>query len=147
MRRRGEIVIWWVVLLGVWLASLNAFSYAELATAAALALPCAFAARAARIAARGQWRLAVRGRSAVHGLRFLPMAILHDTVSVLRLALGRDRPEDDSFDEVELRGEQALATIMVSTAPGSVVIDAGADHLLVHRLPIGETRLTEAVRK
>jgi multisubunit Na+/H+ antiporter MnhE subunit len=111
-----------------------------LATAASLALPCAFAARAARIAAAGHWRFSV------HGLLLVPSAILHDTISVLRLAVGPDRPGDDSFDEIDIRDDEALATIVVSTAPGSVVVDSDRDCLLVHRLPIGETRLTKAVR-
>lgn len=149
-----EIAVWWAVLLLVWLASLNAFSFAELGTAAGLALPCAFAARAGRIAAGGRWRLDW------HWARWLlsvPWAILHDTVSVLRLAMGPDRPDDDSIDAVELEGRgaghEALATLVLSTSPGSVVVDADEDRLLVHRLPIGETvpigtsTLSEAVRR
>ncbi len=149
MRVLAEVVIWWAVLLGVWLMSLNAFSYEELGTAAGLALPCAFAARAARIAARGRWR--VRPHWA-RWLPHLPVAVLHDTVAVLRLATKRDRPEDDSFDEVPLDGGQqvaheALATAVVSSAPGSVVVDAKDNRLCVHHLPIGETGLSRAVRE
>jgi multisubunit Na+/H+ antiporter MnhE subunit len=144
MRLLAELVVWWAVLLGVWLMSLNAFSYAELLTATALALPCAFAARAARIAASGRWR--VRAGS-VRWPAHLPWAVAHDTVAVLRLAAEPDRPDDDSFDDVALDHDcEALATTVVSGAPGSVVVDAQNDRLLVHRLPIGETGLSRAVR-
>ncbi|HJP78916.1 MAG TPA: Na+/H+ antiporter subunit E [Pseudonocardiaceae bacterium] len=143
LARIGEIAAWWAVLLLVWLASLNAFSYAELATAAGLALPCAFAARAGRIAASGRWRVKARW---ARWLLFAPAAILHDTVAVLRLATRPDRPQDDSFDHLPAQDE-ALATAMVSAAPGSVVVDAERNRLTVHRLPIGETKLTEAVHR
>lgn len=143
----AEIAVWWAVLLLVWLASLNAFSYAELGTAAGLALPCAFAARAARIAAGGRWKVTARW---TRWLAAVPWAVLHDTAAVLRLATRRDHPERDSFDEIGIgagAGHEALATAVVSAAPGSVVVDAESGRLLVHRLPIGETGLTEAVRR
>ncbi|HEX4226765.1 MAG TPA: hypothetical protein VHZ97_30660 [Pseudonocardiaceae bacterium] len=138
MAKLAEVTVWWAVLLLVWLASLNAFSYAELGTAAGLALPCALAARAARIAAGGRWRIRARW------LLLVPSAILHDMVSLLRLGSSE---RDDSFDEIDIHGYQAMATIVVSATPGSVVVDADDDRLLVHRLPIGQTRLTEAVRE
>jgi multisubunit Na+/H+ antiporter MnhE subunit len=141
MRVFAEVVAWWAVLLGVWLMSLNAFSFAELITATALALPGAFAARAARIAASGSWR--VRPRQ-LRWLLHLLWAILHDTVAVLRLPAGGK----DEFSEMPVsHGGEAPATAVVSAAPGSVVVDAEDDTLLVHRLPIGETGLTEAVRE
>jgi multisubunit Na+/H+ antiporter MnhE subunit len=138
MAKLAEVTVWWAVLLLVWLASLNAFSYAELGTAAGLALPCALVARAARIATGGRWRIRARW------LLLVPSAILHDTVSLLRLGFSA---RDDSFDEIGIRGDEATATIALSATPGSVVVDADEDRLLVHRLPIDETRLTEAVRK
>lgn len=145
-----EIGVWWAVLLLVWLATLNAFSFEELGLAAGLALPSAFAARAARIAAGGRWRVDPRW---VRWLLVTPWAILHDTVSVLRLAAGPDRPEDDSIDTIMLDnsedggGHEALATVVLSAAPGSVVVDAERDRLLVHRLPIGRTGQSEVVRR
>jgi multisubunit Na+/H+ antiporter MnhE subunit len=148
MRMLAEVVAWWAALLGVWLASLNAFSFAELATATCVALVCAVAAWAARRAANARWRIDPRW---LRWSRFAPWAILHDTIAVLRLAAGPDRPEHDSFDNVDLAGRrdghEALATTMISTAPGSVVVDAEQDRLLVHRVPIGETGLSEAVRR
>ncbi len=143
-----EVAVWWAMLLLVWLASLNAFSFAELGTAAGLALPCAFAARAGRLTVGVRWQ--VNGRWA-RWLLFMPWAILHDTVSVLLLALRPDRPDEDSIDAVELddpeAGHEALATMVLSTSPGSVVVDADRDRLLVHRVPIGDTGLSKAVRR
>jgi multisubunit Na+/H+ antiporter MnhE subunit len=148
LARVAEVLAWWAVLLGAWLMSLNAFSFAELTTAACVALPGALAACAARRAVGGRWHVRVRW---ARWLRFAPWAILHDTVSVLRLAAGPDRPDDDSFDEVELTraedGHEAFATALVSAAPGSVVVDADHRRLLVHRPPIGDTGLTGAVRR
>ncbi|HEY4459530.1 MAG TPA: Na+/H+ antiporter subunit E [Pseudonocardiaceae bacterium] len=145
-----EFTVWWAVLLLVWLATLNAFSFEELGLAAGLALPGAFAACAARIATGGRWRVDPRW---IRWLLVTPWAILHDTVSVLRLAAGPDRPEDDSIEAITLDnseddgGHEALATLVLSTSPGSVVVDAEQDRLLVHRLPIGRTRQSEVVRR
>lgn len=148
LARTAEVAAWWAVLLGAWLMSLNAFSFAELATAACVALPGAFAACAARRAAGGRWRVRPRW---VRWLGFAPWAILHDTVGVLRLAARTDRPEDDSFDGVDLTraedGHEALAAALVSMAPGSVVVDGEHERLTVHRVPVGDTGLTGAVRR
>jgi multisubunit Na+/H+ antiporter MnhE subunit len=148
LARVVEIAVWWAVLLLVWLASLNAFSFAELGTAAGLALPCAFAARAGRVAAGMRWRVNARW---ARWLLSMPWAILHDTVSVLLLAARPDRPDEDSIDAVEFAdrgaGHDALATMALSTSPGSVVVDADEGRLLVHRVPIGDTGLSEAIRR
>jgi multisubunit Na+/H+ antiporter MnhE subunit len=145
-----ETVVWWVILVGVWLVTLNAFSYQELAVAAVLALPCAVAARAARRAAEVRWAV---GASWSRWLLALPGAILHDTVGVLGLAMRRrTREDEDEFRELRLptesddasrAGREALTTEILSATPGSVVVDANDDHdrLLVHAVPIGRTRL------
>lgn len=144
----AEVAGWWAALVLVWLATLNSFSYAELGTCAVIAVPGALAARAGRVAAGQRWRVRARW---VRWLRFVPVAVLHDTMGVFRLATRRDRPQDDSFDEVRLRAggaaHEALATAAVSATPGSVVVDADNERLVVHRVPIGETRLSEAVRR
>jgi multisubunit Na+/H+ antiporter MnhE subunit len=155
MRALLEVAAWWAALLLVWLATLTAFSLEELATASALAVPCALAARAARRAAGIRWRIKPGW---ARWLLSVPWSVLHDTVAVLLLAVRPDRPEDDSFQEVVLSGDrdsagrnghEALATAALSAAPGSVVVDAGEQHdrLLVHTLPIGRTRLERAVRR
>ena len=145
MRAVAEVSAWWPVLVLVWLATLNSFSFQELVTAAVLALPCAVAARTARRAAGvhwtfrpgwGRWLLAV------------PAAIAHDTVGVLLLAVKRSG--DDSFRHVPMPehpdgGQEAAATAALSATPGSVVVDADDNTLLVHGMPIGRTRLEREI--
>jgi multisubunit Na+/H+ antiporter MnhE subunit len=155
MRALTEVVAWWAALLLVWLATLDAFSFEELAIAGALAVPAAWAARAARGAMGIHWRVEPGW---ARWLLSVPWAVLHDTAAVLLLAARPDRPEDDSFEDIQLGGDhdsagrnghEALATAVLSATPGSVVVDAGADHdrLLVHTLLVGRTRLERAVRR
>jgi multisubunit Na+/H+ antiporter MnhE subunit len=150
VRRGLETGVWWLVLVGVWLVTLNAFSYQELVVAAVLALPCAVAAGAARRASEIRWTAGARWS---RWLWALPGAVLRDTAAVLLLALRpRTREDEDEFREVPLPtesddarrvGREALTTAILSATPGSVVVDANPDHdrLLVHSLPIGRTRL------
>jgi multisubunit Na+/H+ antiporter MnhE subunit len=150
-----EVLVWWAVLVLVWLGTLNAFSYEELAAAAILAVPCAFAARLGRRAAGVRWSVDPRW---ARWLSHLPWAILRDTVAMLALALRPDRPADDDFDELPLAtqptkarqsGHEALATATLSATPGSVVVDANDEHdrLVVHTVPIGQTGLRWAVTR
>jgi multisubunit Na+/H+ antiporter MnhE subunit len=145
-----EIAAWWAFLVVVWLATLNTFSVAEVVTAALFAVPAAIAARAARHAAGLRWRVRPGwGR----WLLALPAAIAHDLVAAIGLGLRRDtRERDDEFRRVPLPAEpdaahrtarEAVTTAVLSATPGSVVVDATADHdeLLIHALPAGRTRL------
>ncbi len=149
-----EIAAWWAFLVLVWLATLNTYSVAEVITAVVLAVPCAIAARAGRTAAG--LRLRVRpGWS--RWLLALPAAVAHDTVAVLWLALRRhSREPDDTFRTVPLPAEPdaphrvaraAVSTAILSATPGSVVVDADDDELLVHAVPIGRTRLERELRR
>ena len=147
MRAVAEVAAWWPVLVLVWLATLNSFSFAELVTAAVLALPCAVAARAARRAAAVHWTFRPRWGK---WLLSVPMAIAHDTVGVLLLAVKRSG--DDTFREVRMPkhpdgGQEAAATAILSATPGSVVVDAHDDTLLVHSVPIGRTRLEREISR
>lgn len=145
MRAVVEIAAWWPVLILTWLATLNAFSYQELVVAAVLALPCAVAARAARRASRVAWTFRARwGR----WLLALPTAIVHDTAGVLLLALRRSGA--DSFREIPMPehpdgGREAAATAVLSAAPGSVVVDARDNTLLIHSMPLGRTTLEREI--
>lgn len=151
MRAVAEVLVWWAVLVLVWLGTLNAFSYEELAVAALLAVPCVIAARLGRRAAGVGW--SVRARWA-GWLLHLPWAIVHDTIAMLWLAVRPDRTRDDGFDEMPLAtdsttaqqaGHEALATATLSATPGSVVVDATDDRLVVHTVPIHPTGLRRAV--
>jgi multisubunit Na+/H+ antiporter MnhE subunit len=151
-----EIAAWWAFLLVVWIATLNSFSVSELVVAAVLAVPCAVAARAAGRAVAVRWRLP---RHWFRWLLTLPVAIAHDTVAVLLLAVRpRSREDEDEFRRLPLprddttaqqAGREAVTTAILSATPGSVVVDANETHdeLLVHTLPIGGTRLARRVRR
>ncbi|HEX3647177.1 MAG TPA: hypothetical protein VHV49_02060 [Pseudonocardiaceae bacterium] len=152
-----ETAVWWVFLVVVWIATLNVFSVQEVIVAAAAAVPCAVAARAARRAAGLRW--AVRAGWS-RWLLTLPSAVAHDTVAALRLAVAprSTREADDEFRTVDLPGGhddarwagRAATTITVlSSTPGSVVIDSDDERgeLLTHSLPIGDTRLEQQVRQ
>jgi multisubunit Na+/H+ antiporter MnhE subunit len=155
MRAWVEVTAWWAVLVLVWLASLNSFAYAEAIVAAVLAVPCALAARQARLAAKQSLRL--RARWARWLLR-LPWTVVHDTVAMLVLALRPERTDEDDFSDVRLAGRsgereragwEAAATTVLSATPGSIVVDAGPHHdrLVVHSVPIPRTSLREAVTR
>lgn len=147
MRAVGEVVTWWLVLVLLWLATLNSFSFADLITAAVLALPCAPAARAARRSAGEHWTFRPKW---MRWLVALPVSIVRDTAGVLWLAV---RPGgDDQFTRVPLPhhpdgGQEAAATAVLSATPGSVVVDAEDDTLLVHRVPTGSDRLERELRR
>ncbi|HEX3592015.1 MAG TPA: Na+/H+ antiporter subunit E [Pseudonocardiaceae bacterium] len=155
MRAWGETVAWWAVLVLVWLATLNSFSFAELAVAAVLAVPCAWVARRARLAAGIRWSLRVRW---ARWLVYVPWTLGHDTVRMLILAARRDNPDDDRFTTVTLdepasadrrAGWEAAAATVLAATPGSVVVDAGAEHdnLVTHQPPVGDTGLRRAVTR
>jgi multisubunit Na+/H+ antiporter MnhE subunit len=155
MRAWAEIAAWWVVLVLAWLATLTTFSVEELGTAAVLALPCAYAARRGRLAVGAAWPVRARWARWLLGV---PWAVLHDTVTVFRLAVGADRTSEDRFVELPLAderdpdvraGQEAVATTVLSAAPGSIVVDTTEEHdrLIVHELPVGRTALTRMVRR
>lgn len=145
MRAVAETAAWWPVLVLVWLATLNSFSAEELVASVVLGLPCAVAARAARRAAGVHWTFRPGW---ARWLPALPAAIAHDTVGVLLLAVRR--PGDDSFRDVAMPahpdgGQEAAATVALSATPGSVVVDADDNHLLVHSVPLGRTGLEREI--
>ncbi|HEX5405799.1 MAG TPA: Na+/H+ antiporter subunit E [Pseudonocardiaceae bacterium] len=151
MRAAVEIVVWWVLLALVWVATLTAVSVQELVTASVLAAPCAVAARAARIAADAHWRVRPRW---LRRLALLPVAALRDTVGVLRLAVHPE--EQDTFEHVPLpaesdepgrAGREALTTAVLTATPGVMVVDAEHDRLLVYTLPLRENRRGSELRR
>lgn len=155
MRAWAETVAWWAVLVLVWLATLTSFSFAELAVAAVLAVPCAWVARRARLASGIRWSLRARW---ARWLPHVPWALVHDTVRMLILAARRDDSDDDRFTTVALdepgsadrrAGWEAAATTVLAATPGSVVVDAGEehDHLMIHQPPVGDTGLRRAVTR
>ena len=156
MGRVVEVVVWWALLLGVWLLTLSALSLAELVTGVVAALPCAVLAAVGRRAVGGAWR--VRSRW-LRWLLPLPLTVLADSCQVLLVPMRRQPRRGDSgrLREIRLRPEgsetvagtqKAIATTVVSVAPGTFVVDVrpDADVLVVHSLVDGRGRVEEAVR-
>jgi multisubunit Na+/H+ antiporter MnhE subunit len=156
VKRVVEALVWWVVLFGVWTATLSTFPVPELVAGAASALPCAVAAVAGRRAVDGAWRLRLRW---LRWLLPLPLAVPAEAGRLLLLPLrrsvrngpvGRVReialaPETDG---TTAETHRALATTVLATTPGSFVLDSRPDDhvLVVHAIVSGRPRMDEVVR-
>jgi len=135
-----ELLGWWVVAVGVWMASLSAWSGQELLVAAGCAVPCAVSAVGARRAVDGAWRAPA---AASRWLLVLPAAVVVDAVRVLSWPL-RSR-DGGTFRTVDVAapggtasatGRRAAASLALSSTPGSYVVaaDEKAGTLVLHGL-------------
>ncbi|WP_372665372.1 Na+/H+ antiporter subunit E [Amycolatopsis kentuckyensis] len=152
MRVTSEVLPWWLGLTGLWVLTLSTPSWPELVAAAVAAVPCAFAARAARRAVGGAWRpragwlrwlLAIPGTAVRESGRVLVEVVRH--------------PRAGRFDTLELPDEPdavhearaACAAAVVGCTPGTMVV-ATPPHdreLVVHRLLGGGSRVLDEVRR
>jgi multisubunit Na+/H+ antiporter MnhE subunit len=153
-----EVVFWWAAGVGMWLLTLSSISSPELVAAVAAGLPCAVMAVLARRAVGGP--LAPR-RAWLRWSLPVPAAIVADTVRVLALAagvlVGRPVPEGDlrsvtlprDPDDRAWQNRQAAAAVLVTTSPGTVVVDLDPDsgEMLVHHLGSGRPRLEDVVQR
>jgi multisubunit Na+/H+ antiporter MnhE subunit len=157
MRTVAEVVFWWAACLGVWLLTLSSLSLSETLVAAGCALPCGVLAVVARRTVGGSWP--VRPAWA-RWLLPLPLAVVADTTRVLGTALtvlagrrpsGTERtvplPSDRPVARAHAR--QALATVLVTAAPGTVVVDVADDSgdMRVHALGAGRPSMEEVVQR
>jgi multisubunit Na+/H+ antiporter MnhE subunit len=148
-----EAVAWWGLCLGVWVITLSAVPGQELAVATPVSLPCGVLAVAARRAAGSRWRFRPRWLLAVVAV---PVAIVSDTFQVFLAAMTR---REGHFAEVTVRqgagdaplasGRRALATILVTVTPGSIVtdIDTETGVAMVHVLSEGGPRMEEVATR
>lgn len=158
MRVLAEVVFWWAACAGVWLLTLSSVTLPEALIAALCALPCAVVAVVARRAVEGSWPVQPGW---ARWLFPLPAAIVADSARVLGRATlvlaGRRVPSGDEHT-VPLhhdrpvwrwRAHQALATVLVTAAPGTVVLDVAEDsgELRVHALGSGRPSMEEVVRR
>jgi len=150
----AELAAWWLVTVGVWMASLSAFSWHDLVVAAGCAVPCALCARGGRRAVQGRWRLP---GDTWRWLALLPVAIVTDAVRVFALPFRRQARDDAGFTSIDLAapgdsaaaaGRRAAASLLLSTPPGSYVVSVDPDDgsALVHTLG-GETALQRAITR
>jgi multisubunit Na+/H+ antiporter MnhE subunit len=156
VQRAVEALVWWVVLFGVWTATLSTFPLPELVAGAAAALACAVAAIGGRRAVDGAWRVRPRW---LRWLLPLPVAVCTEAGRLLTVpfrrnarqrAVGRIReialaPESDG---TVAEAHRALATTALATTPGTFVLDTRPDDhvLVVHSLVTGRPRMDEVVR-
>jgi multisubunit Na+/H+ antiporter MnhE subunit len=156
VHRAVEAIIWWVVLFGVWAATLSTFPPPELVAGAAAALVCAVAAVVGRRAVDGAWRPRLRW---LRWLLPLPPAVVSEAGRLLVLpfrsrvrerAVGRIQEValTTAADATVAEAHRALATIALATTPGSFVLDSRPDDhvLVVHSLVGGRPRMDEVVR-
>lgn len=145
-------MVWWGVSFGVWLISLSALSDQELLVAALASLPCGFAAYGVRRVVGDSWRF--RG-SWYSALPFLPVSMFSDAAQVLTASVtgrrGTFRQVSTGFvgPSGEAKTRRALAILIVSTTPGSYVLDIDPDsgQMLVHTLaPRGPDLAERAAR-
>lgn len=158
MRALVEVVFWWAACVGVWLLTLSSMSLAEVLTTTGCALPCAVLAVVARHAVGGSWPVQPGW---FRWLLVLPAAVVADGARVLGIAAtvlaGRRVPSGDEHT-VQLHRDgqagrwhtrQALATVLVSATPGTVVLDVAEDsgEMRVHTLGAGRPSMEEVVRR
>lgn len=158
MRTLAEVVCWWAAGIGVWLLTLSSVSLPEALIATGCALPCAVLAVVARRAVEGSWPVQPGW---VRWLLPLPAAVVADGVRVLGRAaavLGGARMPSGDEHTVQLhrdrpagrwRTRQALATVLVTATPGTVVLDVDEDsgRMRVHALGAGRPSMEEVVRR
>ncbi|MFE1862364.1 Na+/H+ antiporter subunit E [Streptomyces anandii] len=157
MIRVAEVVWWWVAAVGVWLLTLSSVTWQELAVAAACGLPAAVAAPAGRRAVGGCWR---PRPGWIRWAATLPPSVLADTARVFWTALrhARDERPPGRVREVPLPHEapepvaaarRALATIALSSTPGTYVVDDDPERhrLVVHSLSESTSPTEKAITR
>lgn len=151
-----EVASWWAACIGLWLLTLSSISLSEVVVAAAAGLPCAIVAVAARRAVDGSWP---PHAGWTRWLVVLPVAVVADTARVLGIAagvlVGRRILGGDVREEPLLRDRtaalrptrEAAATLLVTATPGTLVLDADAEHgrMVVHSLGAGRPSMDSVV--
>ena len=150
----SELALWWALMVGVWELTLSGTTLPDIVAAVAAGLVSAAGAVAARRLVGGRWtpRLA--------WVRWLPaigVSAVTDTARAFALA-GRHlvrRDVDTSSGEVPLRRgperevaiHEALASLAITSTPGSVVYDqdSAGNRLFMHELVSGPPDLERVV--
>ena len=142
--RLVEVLFWWGACLCVWLISLSAVSGQELLVAVIVSLPCGVLAAVGRIAAANSWGFRV---SWLRSALFVPFTIVSDALQVLLLVF-RSPGREGEFVRVPInggvgegrraRGRRAVATLLTTVTPSSVVTDIDPDtgEALVHVIAV-----------
>ncbi|QRP49559.1 Na+/H+ antiporter subunit E [Amycolatopsis sp. FDAARGOS 1241] len=150
MRAVTEVLGWWLGLTGLWLLTLSSPAPAEVVAGALGALACAWVARAARKALRGDWRF--RARWLAWPAR-VPLTAVRE--AVLTLATVARHPSVGEVEDTTLPREPgatreariAAATMVLGSTPGTMVVTHAGGRLLVHRLPGGGSAVLRRVSR
>lgn len=139
-----EVVFWWAVCLGIWLVSLSAVSGQELLVSVLVSLPCGVLAMLARVASSNSWGF----RPAwIRSAAVVPFAIVSDAFQVLFQVL-RSPTRTGEFVKIPIdggagegrraEGRRAVATLLTTITPSSVVADVDPDtgEALVHVIAV-----------
>lgn len=148
MRAVVEVAAWWGLCFGLWIATLSAISWPEVAVSVPVSFACGVLAVACRRVARNKWQL----RPAwLLPMLALPLSICTDTVRVLASAvtgpsrtarLVRVQVDGARGNGPRPDGRRALTTVILALSPGSIVVDFEADagaatvHLLAGASPL-----------
>ena len=147
-----RLVVWWVALALVWVASLSTVTWQELVVAGAVATLCVGVTAIAKHMVSGR---RVPRPAWLRGLRLLPWTVLTETVLLWRMALRRlrHRPAEDVTRELRLDGEraparQASAVMLLAATPGTVVVDVDrrANVVRLHSFSATEGPMERIVR-
>jgi multisubunit Na+/H+ antiporter MnhE subunit len=130
-----ETLVWSTAALGIWLLTLSAVSGEDLWVGSGCALVCGIAAAGVRRAINARWSATTAVVFGVRPALLLPLAIAADTAGVLA-ASARGTRRRGRLNTVELpaRGgtsraatRRAIATVLISASPGSIVVDANRE--------------------
>jgi multisubunit Na+/H+ antiporter MnhE subunit len=153
------LLIWWVVLYGVWFLLVDSLAHPEVAVGPFAALLAAFVALGIRRVGAVRYRF--RGRWLKALLR-VPAGVLRDTamlaVALWRRLVLRERPrsafrvvafeDSGTGDAAESAAWRAYCTVVTSLTPNTYVVGIDGDHgvILVHQLaPDDPVRLRRSV--
>jgi multisubunit Na+/H+ antiporter MnhE subunit len=148
-----EAVGWWGLCMGVWVVSLSAVPTQEVVVGALVSLPCGVLAVMGRVAASSAWRFRLCW---FRPLALVPIAIVCDVMRVFCMILPfgsgagqfRNLPvAEASGDNSWGQGRRALATLLITSTPATIVTDIDPDtgRALLHAIDEGPSRLEEAV--
>lgn len=139
-----EVAFWWGACLGVWLISLSAVSGQELLVSVLVSFPCGVIALVGRLATANRWGLRP---SWLRGAVVVPFAIVNDALQVLFQVFRSPRREGEfvripvnggAGDGPEADGRRAVATMLTTLTPASIVADIDPDtgEALVHVISV-----------
>lgn len=151
-RRAGTWLVWWVLLMGLWIAVDDSIGLAELVAGAGAATLGALLAEVAGYQAATRFRMRISWIGWIGPVARLPGQVADDTLRVFgalwRLCVHGEQP-DSGFSERPVRygddsdegiTRRVLLVWANSLAPGTFVLGIDRDVMVVHELVPGRGR-------